>query len=188
MSGGSEQKCEREDWALLADSARGDDAAFGALVARYQSALLNFFYRCGAKQDAEDLVQETFLKLYRYRKRAKPIARFTTYLHTLGHRVWLDHVRGRSRRIRLLERAAPEMPAADDRSSGRPSAILDANVLLDSLSAEHREAVVLIVYQGLAYQEAAEILGVPEGTVKSRVFHALQRMRAMMNGGGENSR
>lgn len=170
-----------QEWQWLADAAGGDDAAFVALVERYQGRLLNFFLRAGAKEHAEDLVQETFIRLYRHRKRARPIARFTTYAHTLAHHVWLDHVRRQSRRLRMLERATHEMDSMDDRAAGRAAARMDAVELLSTLSDEHRAAVVLVVYQGLAYEEAAQALGIPVGTVKSRVFNALQRMRAVMN-------
>ncbi len=170
-----------QEWQWLAAAAHGDDSAFVALVERYQGRLLNFFLRAGAKDHAEDLVQETFIRLYRHRKRARPIARFTTYAHTLAHHVWLDHVRRQSRRIRLLDNAAKEMDVVDEHAAGRAGARMDAERLLSILSPEHRAAVVLIVYQGLAYEEAAEALGVPVGTVKSRVFNALQRMRSILN-------
>ncbi|MCS6772068.1 MAG: RNA polymerase sigma factor [Kiritimatiellae bacterium] len=170
----------QEDWALLFESARGNDDAFARLVERHQQKLLNFFLRSGAKHHAEDLVQETFLRLYRHRKRAKPLARFTTYLHTLGHHVWLDHVRRQSRFARLLMRAAPEFNEIDCASANRPPVSMDADSLLGLLSPDHREAVVLVVYQGMAYHEAAEILGVPVGTVKSRVSIALSRIRAAL--------
>lgn len=169
-----------QEWRWLAEAARGDDAAFVALINRYQGRLLNFFHRAGAKEYAEDLVQETFIRLYRHRKRARPLARFTTYAHTLAHHVWLDHVRRQSRRLRTQDSAANEMKVLDEQSAGRAVARMDAERLLATLSAEHRTAVVLIVYQGLSYEEAAEALGVPVGTVKSRVFNALQRMRAFL--------
>ncbi|HMP76245.1 MAG TPA: RNA polymerase sigma factor [Kiritimatiellia bacterium] len=169
-----------EEWEWLARAAAGDDTAFRAIVERYQGRLLNFFLRAGAKDHAEDLVQETFIRLHRHRSRARPLARFTTYAHTLAHHVWIDHVRRQSRRLRLLERAAPEMDQADGRSAGHAPARIDAERLLATLTPDLRGAVVLVIYQGLAYAEAAEVLGVPTGTVKSRVFNALHRMRTAL--------
>jgi RNA polymerase sigma-70 factor (ECF subfamily) len=167
----------RQEWEWLARAAAGDAAAFRSIVERYQGRLLNFFLRAGAKMYAEDLVQETFIRIYRHRSRARPIARFTTYAHTLAHHVWLDHVRRQGRRFRLLERAAPEVEQQDNRSSGSAPARIDAERLLDTLTPDLRAAVVLVMYQGLSYTEAAEALGVPTGTVKSRVFNALRHMR-----------
>ncbi len=169
-----------QEWQWLAAAARGEDHSFRMLVERYQRRLLNFFLRSGAKDHAEDLVQETFIRIYRHRARARPTARFTTYAHTLAYHVFLDHVRRQTRRLHLLKRAAPEMEQTDHASAGRASARMDAERLLASLTPEMRSAVVLIIYQGLSYDEAATALGVPAGTVKSRVFNALQRMRAML--------
>lgn len=167
-----------QDWQWLARAANGDETAFRAIVERYQGRLLNFFLRAGAKEHAEDLVQETFIRLYRHRAHARPIARFTTYAHTLAHHVWIDHVRRSSRRLRLLEQAARSSEQADTRSAQRAPDRMDAKHLLELLTPELRATVVLVIYQGLPYTEVAEALGVPVGTVKSRVFNALQRMRA----------
>lgn len=167
-----------QEWEWLARAASGDMTAFRAIVERYQGRLLNFFLRAGAQSYAEDLVQETFIRLYRHRGRARPQAQFTTYLHTLAHHAWIDHVRKQSRRLRLLDRVARE--SSDDPVDTPSPGRLDAERLLAVLSPDLRATVVLVIYQGLTHAEAADVLGIPIGTVKSRVFHALQRMRAAL--------
>lgn len=156
--------------------ARGDDGSFCELVRRHGAALSAFFLRSGAGADAEDLSQKTLLKLHSARGRYAPTAKFTTFMFTVANRVLLDHVRSSRRRADMLGRAGAEVPAAEEppRTMGEAE---DAEAALAALSPPLREAVVLVVMQGLAYGEAAQALGVPTGTVKRRVHDALLRMR-----------
>lgn len=128
-------------------------------------------------------MQETFVRLYRHRRRARPLARFTTYVHTLAHHAWIDYLRKRGRVLRVIEAVERELPDYDAHSSGHAAARLDAEQLLNTLSADLRATVVLVVYQGLSHTEAAEVLSIPVGTVKSRMFHSLHRMRAILERG-----
>lgn len=176
-------EASREEWDWLSRAARGDDEAFASLVRRYQGRLMNFFARLGDQGNAEDLVQETFMRLYRNRKRARPEARFTTYVHTLAHRVWVDHVRRSARRADTLERAGRDPLVVNPGSVPLPDGgRLDADRLLARLSPAHREAIVCVILEGLEYGEAAAVLGVPEGTVKSRVHYALRQLRQVIDG------
>lgn len=176
-------EASREEWAWLSRAAHGDDEAFASLVRRYQGRLMNFFARLGDQGHAEDLVQETFMRLYRNRKRARPDARFTTYLHTLAHRVWVDHVRRSTRRADALARAGRDPLLVHPGGVPVPGGgRIDADRLLARLSPEHREAIVCVILEGLEYGEAAVVLGVPEGTVKSRVHYALRHLRQFIDG------
>ena len=174
MSGQDDAQVE---WELLAGAARGDDESFRHLVERYQGRLMNCFIRCGVQQGAEDLVQETFLRLYRYRRTARPLARFTTYIHTLAHHVWVDYVRKRGRVERMMEAVAREAEIYPDGATQHAAGRLDAERLLGVLTEELRTTVVLVIYQGLSYGEAATVLRIPEGTVKSRMFNGLRDLR-----------
>lgn len=174
---------EPEDGELMRRLARDDTEALRTLVQRHQGLLMNFFVRSGAQSHAEDLVQETLVRLYRYRKKYRPIAKFTTFLHTLARHVWIDHLRRKHRWDRLLTAWGEEKPDRDERSAGIAARRMDAEQLVAALSEEMRSVVVLVIYQGLAYQDAAEVLGVPVGTVKSRMFNALRRMKCMMEPG-----
>lgn len=154
-----------------------DQAAFSVLIRRHQRPLMNFFLRCGVYGDVEDLAQETFLRLYRYRSRYEPRAKFTTFLYLLARQVRIDALRRHRRRAALHLRAA-----ADARQEFVPSAVacggrLDVEAALASLSDPMREVVVLSVLQGLTQREVAEVLKIPVGTVKSRLFTALHRLR-----------
>ncbi len=155
----------------------GQQEAFAALVRRHQQPLLNFFVRLGADiHGAEDCAQEALLRLYRYRDRYAPSAPFTAFLYTLARHAWIDWSRSRARRPALpLERAAAmgaERPA-DDR--------LDLRAALVALPERLRMVLVLSVDQGLNLAEIAAVLEIPAGTVKSRMFHAVRRLREVLN-------
>ncbi len=159
-----------------------DRAAFEAIVVRHQKKILNFFCRAGVHYDAEDLVQKTFLRLYRSRVRYRRSAKLTTFLFMMARQVWIDELRRRSRYERLKSEAALN---ADDHAEG-PVAASDARIdvaaALAALSEEMRLVVELGVYQGLAYAEIAQIMEIPVGTVKSRMFNALRRLRSILEG------
>lgn len=169
------------DVALMLEVAQGSEAAFTALVHRHQNPLLNFFARMGASPDCEDLVQETFIRLFRYRRQYKPAARFTTFLYHLARHVWAD----RGRKIIRMERLASEFQSQVEITSqgppGRSGAAVDIEAALDKLSPKLREVIVLNIYQGLRYQEIADVLEIPLGTVKSRINLALTALKESVN-------
>ena len=171
---------DAEDVALMLRAAADDMDAFSALVRKHEKPLANFFARNGVYRDVEDLAQLTFLKLHRARRGYRPTAKFTTFLYLLARQVLVDHVRATQRRAKLHEEAGKELdpvqPAPRTRGEGQ-----DAQAALGCLSPWMRETVVLVVMQGLAYHEAAEVLRVPVGTVKSRVSAALRQMKAFLS-------
>lgn len=171
-----------DDTDLMLRARDGDDRAFGDLVRRYQKILLNFFARAGVQYDCEDLVQQTFLRLYRYRARYQARARFSTFLFLLARQVWVDEIRRRKRRERLVEALEREpQPVAESAPDARTgSGGLDLADALAALPETHRLVVELGVYQELPYAEIAKILGIPVGTVKSRMFVALSRLRRIL--------
>ena len=162
----------------------GDRDAFELLVRRHQQPLLNFFLRMGVDRDAEDLVQQTFIRLYNYRQRYRPSAKFTTFLYLLARQVWVDELRRRGRRRRLQEQAREQAELA----AGAASAPADAGLsdelqqALERLAPRHRAVVVMGVLQELEYAEIARILKIPVGTVKSRMFNALRELRRYLEG------
>lgn len=165
----------------MLEVAAGSEAAFTALVHRHQNPLLNFFARMGASSDCEDLVQETFVRLFRYRRQYKPAARFTTFLYHLARHVWAD----RGRKIIRMERLASEFQSqveiTSQGTSRRSGEAVDIEAALDKLSQKLREVIVLNIYQGLRYQEIADVLEIPLGTVKSRINLALTALKESVN-------
>ena len=164
------------DVQCMAKVAAGDLTAFEHIVARHQKSLLNFFARMGAQSECEDLVQNTFVRLYQFRDRYQPTAKFTTFLHVLAYRVWADMGRKAQRREKLaveLRVVAETVETAAD----EPAPGIDVEAALDTLSPKLRDVVVLHFYQGLPYQEIADVLQIPLGTVKSRLHLAINALR-----------
>ena len=172
---------ETDDFTLMAQAREGREDAFAALVSRHQRPLLNFFSRLGASTAGDDLAQETFIRLWNYRHKYKPSAKFTTFLYTLARHVWLDFLRRRYRFRLFADRYREEMPASTDGGIGKLRKQHDIQAALERLTPKLREVLVLAVHQGLSYDEIAAILSIPVGTVKSRVFNALSTLQEMHN-------
>lgn len=172
------------DTELMTLVTHGRKEAFVEIVRRHQKSLLNFFRSLGVHTDAEDLAQETFVRLFKYRDRYRPSAKFTTFLYLLARQVRIDMLRRQKRREDLEDRLVKEHLAEE---SGLPSggrAAMDVEAALDVLPEAMRSIVVLNIYQGLKYREIAEVLDIPVGTVKSRMFEALKRLREVFHVGG----
>ena len=167
-----------DDIALMLRARDDDRAAFAELVGRWSKKLLNYFLRSGVQYDAEDLVQQTFLKLHASRRRYRPAAKFSTFLFLIARQTWIDELRRRKRRERLETEMTLHVQTleADIEEAARPDT-LDVAGALAVLSDAQRAVIELAVFQGLPYPEVAKILGIPCGTVKTRMFHALRALR-----------
>jgi RNA polymerase sigma-70 factor (ECF subfamily) len=167
------------DFEMMERIRNGDRDAFNLLVERYRESLAAFFRRLGARHEAEDLVQETFLRVFRHRARYSPTAKFSTFLYTIARNVWTDRWRkwARWRTFREeLEEERRTTPLARPYATST-GARLDIQAALAALPEKLRIVVILSIYQGLSYPEISAILKIPVGTVKSRVFHALTRLK-----------
>ena len=169
------------DAELMLEAARGSDGAFATLLRHHQHALVNFFVRMGATHDGEDLAQETFVRLYRYRAQYRPAARFSTFLYHLARHVWAD----RGRKILRIERLNAEYERdlrIQENTAREPEGNgVDVQTALAQLSPKLREVIVLNFYQGLRYQEVADVLEIPLGTVKSRINLAIAALKEILN-------
>ena len=172
-----------DDAELMRRAAHEDDSAFAEIVSRHSGKLLNFFVRSGVSPfDGEDLAQRTFLKLWRYRARYSPKAKFTTFLFMIAHQEARDYYRAFGRRAAAEKGLEAELNAPSGGSGGEAEMADRALGALKALPAAQREVVELGVMQDLPYAEVAEILKIPAGTVKSRMFAALGKLREVLNG------
>ena len=170
------------DAELMALAAAGRDEAFRELVLRYQNILLNFFLRKGVSySDGQDLAQRTFLRLWRYRGRYSEQAKFTTFLFLLAGQEAVDFFRAEGRRAGLEEGLAHEADvAADVNEPAAPAEGEDVRRAVARLPEGLRDVVELGVFQDLPYAEVGKILKIPVGTVKSRMFNALRKLKELL--------
>ncbi len=176
-----------DDFALMAAVREGDSAAFRTLSERWRGRLVNFFRGLGADADgAEDCAQEALLRVYRYRDDYRPDHPFPAFLFTLARRAFLDWRRRSSRH----EKRVQSLP--DDDRFGAPAGkdpVAEAADRLDLAEAIARlprrlkDVVELGAIRGLPYHQVSALLGLPVGTVKSRMHHAVKRLRAMLGEG-----
>ena len=171
---------------------REDDAdALNELMRRYQARLIGFFK--GLSRDdglAEDLFQETFIRVWRARGNFEPRARFSTYLLQIARNLWLtERVRWRRRAdMQSLDAGSEDHPSVMDTLAADVRDIPEAVLLRKEQERQIREAIdalppglaavfVLSHVEGFKYREIAAMLGVAEGTVKWRMFEAVRRLR-----------
>ena len=167
----------------------GDQQAVADLVRRFQHELLGFFYhQCWDQLIAEELTQDVFVNVYRSRARYQPTAKVRTYLYRIAHNLWIDHIRRQKHHMsidaemgeRSLKLAdilkAPGSPDPEEES--RDNEIRTRlQESLEGLPEGQREVFVLANNHGMKYQDIAEVLGIPEGTVKSRMHNAVRALR-----------
>lgn len=150
-------------------AAAGDERALEFFIRSTQSDVWRFIIHLGHGRTADDLTQETFLRAITSLPRFNARSTARTWLLSIARRVCADEVRRNMARPRI----AAGVDWIDAADAARPSApwedIVEANLLLDELPTERREALVLTQLLGLSYQEAAEVTGCPIGTVRSRV-------------------
>ena len=160
------------------------EASMDKLVVAYQHELVGFFYARIFQQDvAEDLAQQVFIKVYRARQRWEPRASVRTFLYRIAHNALIDHLRRRRPSVsleadehvllrdRLADPSQKHDPVHSEELRDRITAALE------DLSDLHREVFILGQIQELPYSEISEILDIPEGTVKSRMYTAMRRLR-----------
>lgn len=175
-----------DDSALVARFLDGDRRGFNELVERYQTRLLNFVYRTtGDRERAEDLVQETFIRVYRHLHRFDQSKKFSTWIYTIASNLAKNELRNRSRNPLVLFQAIKRTWEADQRplewedNTYRPDDLYRKRHLrqlvegaVEELPEHHRAVFILREMEGKTYEEIADITGCNLGTVKSRLNRA----------------
>ncbi len=184
-----------EDAELLAAFRDGRIEAFVQLVERHQRSLINFFYHLlWDRQASEDCAQDVFLRLYTHAGTYEPQAKFTTFLYRIARNLWIDRVRSGKTHARVVSLETPAGPGEEKTLTDRvpahtptPVEILGRRETQEAvrgvialLPEEHRIVILLSEIQGMKYREIGEILGVPVGTVKSRMHAAIEKLKELM--------
>jgi RNA polymerase sigma-70 factor, ECF subfamily len=178
---------------LMLRAGQGDLEAFESLHGRFGKPVLNYFYRLTwDRQQSEDMTQEVFVKLWRAAPRYRPTAKFTTFMFQVAKNHWLNELDRRRRRPAPQSLEASPDGVPDRRQTvawtGRgPSRTAQDHELgariraaIADLSPKLRDVYVLAELRGMKYREIAEELGIPLGTVKSRMHHAEKALRAFL--------
>jgi RNA polymerase sigma-70 factor, ECF subfamily len=158
---------------LAAAAADGDTAAQAALIRATQADVWRLCAHLADRQVAEDLTQETYLRALPALRRYEGRSSLRTWLLSIARRVCADHLRARSRRGLVLVGEDTDLGAlVRDVPADEVGGTVAAQDVLDRLEPERREAFVLTQLIGLPYAEAAEVVGCPIGTIRSRVARA----------------
>ncbi len=179
------------DEQLIAQFQQGDEGAFVQLVDRYKDRLINFVYRfLNDMTDAEDLVQETFLKVYKNKHAYREIAKFSTWIYTIAGNLARSELRKRKRRKTYTmsdmsfedNEFNPIDPDKDTEgivfNSYAGEEIMKA---IKALQEPFRTIIILRDIQELSYEDISTILDIPMGTVKSRVNRARLKLQETLS-------
>ena len=182
---------ELSDEELILELQKNDtEEAFNILVQRYKNPLTNFVFRfLGDYEACNDVVQETMIKVYRYKDSYSSVAKFSTWIYTIaGNLARTEYRRQRRQNIFSINDYGEEHQTYDlPDESYRPDVITDSGIkdeiiqkALMKVKETYREAVILRDIQGLSYEEISEILGVNEGTVKSRINRGRAQLQELL--------
>lgn len=183
-----------EEAGLVRRCLAGDEKAYRELVERYQAQVYHLALRMVRRaEDAEDLTQETFVRMFRALSRYDPTRPFAAWLFTIASRLCIDHIRRRKVGTMSLTRrewdSEEEYELELEDPGPGPEEVTSRNEeerrtadLIDSLPAHYRIVVVLRHQQDLSYEEIAEALQLPLGTVKARIHRARALLKIRIEG------
>jgi RNA polymerase sigma-70 factor (ECF subfamily) len=175
------------DEELIARFQDGDTYAFDQLVRRYKDPLLNFIFRfIGDLNESEDIVQDTFYRVYKNKHYYKEVAKFSTWIYTIAGNLAKTELRRRKRRkifsIHKETQTEKEFELPDPKRD--PEEEVDSTITekhihkaISNLPPKFRQVIILRDVQGFSYEEISSIIKVPLGTVKSRVNRARLRLQ-----------
>ncbi len=183
---------QEADEDLMVRYQQGEVRAFEILLGRHRRSVFNFILRyVGDKETAEDLLQETFMRVIKGAEAYKRQAKFTTWLYTIARNLCVDQTRRRKHR----KHASLDAPMAADDDSGTLLDVLPSSEMasdrksvnkqlyqrlqgaIGALSEEQREVFLMREFLDMPFKQIADVVGVPENTVKSRMRYALEKLR-----------
>jgi RNA polymerase sigma-70 factor (ECF subfamily) len=171
---------EQPDSEIIRQIQSGDDSAFDELMGRYKRPVVNFIFRIlGNADDADDVAQEVFVRVYQKLDTYRPATKFTTWLFALARNAAIDRLRWRKRHP--TEPIDPEspLPAATDTAEEVGAREIGALIAaaVGELPEDQRTVLVLSEYQGMSHAEIAAVMRCSEKSVESRLYRAKQTLR-----------
>ena len=183
---------DEADEALMIQYQKGNVRAFEILLERHRKPVYNFIFRfVRSRETAEDLLQDTFLRVIKGAANYKRKAKFTTWLYTIARNLCVDHSRRKKHRKHpsldqpmtkseesgtLLD-VVPGKEMASDRKAVSRQLHMTMHNAIANLSVEQREVFLMREFLSMPFKQIAEVVGVPENTVKSRMRYALEKLR-----------
>lgn len=164
------------DEELMSQVRSGVGESLGVLFERYQTPLLNFYYKLtGDRGLSEDLVQEVFFRILKYRHSYRPETGFRAWMYQIARNARVDHWRRQKPETSWEPEMSPPVMPQDMTEQAQQHELL--HVALMELAEEKREVLVLSRFQDLKYEDIAALLGCEVNTVKVKVFRALRELR-----------
>ncbi|MDH3944045.1 MAG: sigma-70 family RNA polymerase sigma factor [Anaerolineae bacterium] len=172
---------ERDELELIAEAQQGERSAFGELVHRYREGVINVVYRIiGDADRAEDVAQDTFVRAWQKLPYYQPRSPFRNWLFRIATNLTMDMIRGEKETLdvdTLPLASASHSTESTVEKKERAESVQQAILCLPPAS---RSVLVLREYEGLSYQEIADTLGIPKGTVMSRLSYARKRLYELL--------
>ena len=170
------------DAELMACLAQGDMSALGELARKHQTRVLELAYRTIGSWDlAEDVAQETFLRVYRAAKRYKSTAKFTTWLYRIVFNLCLDEQRKRAKAGTSLEpEVYDQLSSSDEDSAEREELATTVKAAVQALPERQRTALILYRYHDLNHAEISEVTGWTQSAVESLLVRAYANLRGKL--------
>lgn len=183
------------EFEILKEVSQGDDSLFSEILERYSKPLLNFIYRFLLnREEAEDLCQEVFLRIYQNAGKLKPQAKFSTILYKIASNLCIDYLRRRKTKNSTISLTSLETEISTnkgtmlrqipDNKTPQPQTLLEETekskkiyAAFQSLPESQRLALILKIYEDKSYQEIAEIMETTVPSVESLLFRARQNIK-----------
>jgi len=184
-----------EDIKLMLGLKAGDREAFNRIVEKHSKSIINFIYRFTAsREDAEDLAQDVFIRVYNAAQSYSPSAKFTTWIYRIASNISIDFIR--KRKGEKNNSSLDEKFETDEGSPGNQTADINApqpdkeaeqnetneeiNGVLQSLPENQRAAIIMKIYEDRPYAEIAQVLGVSISSVESLIFRARSSLKTRL--------
>ena len=168
-----------DDQHLVSLALEGDHTAFKYLFNRYREAIRQLLVqRAGSESDADDLLQETFIKVYLHLDRYKTDYTFGQWVYTIARNTFIDYVRRHQEDLSIDERfsSPPSSAPTPEESVIRLQQRAQIEHYLDRLTPRYRQLITMRFFEEYSYEEIAEKLALPMGTVKTQIHRARERM------------
>jgi RNA polymerase sigma-70 factor (ECF subfamily) len=172
---------------LILRCQRGDDRAFTELIRLWEKRLFFYIRRLVAtEEDSWDVLQQTWLKVFQGIKSLEQPGTLATWLYKIARHVAMSHWRGHYREQAHFFEKAQQLQAAQDDGNQAFEDAEQVTAALSRISIDHREVLTLFFLEDLSLDEIADVLGIPQGTVKSRLRYAKRSLRAVLELEGAN--